>query len=334
MPKVSVTPPNNTHPLLIVSGPTATGKTALALHLAKRFDGELVSADSRQIYRELTVLSGKDTEPGDTPEARSTVSYRDRQYRLVTYRIGGIPVWMYDAVSVGEEFSISQYRVLARAAISDIRIRGKLPIVVGGTGLYIHAIVSPPSTIDIPPDRNARSKWEALSVSQLQEELSDVDPDRFSIMNNSDHVNPRRLIRALEIARWGKTHPKEDRTDAGEDTVFWIGLRPDMDALKGHIRNRVKTRWNGGALAEAEALRNTQKQGRGDTALGLSQIASYLDHACTQVEAREAWTRAEFAYARRQMVWFRKQPGIVWYDAGLTDLALRVEEDVAAWYTQ
>ncbi len=124
--------------LLVICGPTATGKTVLAAEIAKQFNGELVSADSRQVYRSMDICTGK-----DRPD---------------------VPIWLYDIVDPDEEFSVSQWVVLARGAIADIHKRNKLPIVVGGTGLYIHALLYPFETINIPPDRTLRNKLQALSV--------------------------------------------------------------------------------------------------------------------------------------------------------------------------
>ncbi len=150
--------------LLVICGPTATGKTVLAAYLAKQFNGELISADSRQVYR------GNDLE---TNKERPDV-----------------PIWLYDVANKGEEFSVSHWVRLARAAIADIQKRNKLPIVVGGSGLYIKALLHPFETIDVPPNTTLREK--NLSVQELQKMVTRGN------MNNSDWNNPRRLIRKIE----------------------------------------------------------------------------------------------------------------------------------------
>lgn len=165
--------------LLVICGPTATGKTALAARLAKKFNGELVSADSRQVYR------GNDLETNkERPE--------------------GVRIWLYDVADQGEEFSVSHWVRLAREAIFDIRKRGKLPIVVGGTGLYIKALLDPFETIDIPPNIALREK--NLSVQELQKMTT------RGVMNDSDWNNPRRLLRKIEIA--GKSLVRTQSEDA------------------------------------------------------------------------------------------------------------------------
>ncbi len=297
MPKVS-----DTHKLLIISGPTATGKTKLATHFAKRFNGELISADSRQVYKGLDVLTGKDTK-----------------------ELAGIPVWLYDVVDMGEQFSVSLYRKLAMKAIADIRARGKLPIIVGGTGLYIRSIIHPPETINIPPDTISRRRWDGLPVTDLQDELRGLDAKRFARMNNSDEQNPRRLIRALEIARWQKKY-KGPRVSERPFDWYWIGLTRDMDELTHRIAMRVQARWEEGALEEVRRFPMA-------VATGMKALRRYLKGEVTKEEAQAAWIREEVSYAKRQMTWFRREEGIRWYDAGDENFIRKVETDVEGWYT-
>lgn len=189
--------------LLVICGPTATGKTSLAARLAKKFNGELVSADSRQVFR------GNDLE---TNKERPDV-----------------PVWLYDVVNAGEEFSVSHWVKLAREAILDIQKRKKLPIIVGGSGLYIKALLDPFSSIDIPPDTILRSKH--FTVPELQAMTS-----RGS-MNNSDWNNPRRLIRKIEIEKFGKQQVKKEKFD-----YLIIGLTAPLDVLYKRIDEHLKER--------------------------------------------------------------------------------------------
>ena len=123
--------------VLIICGPTATGKTKLAIHLARHYNGELVNADSRQMYQGFDILSGKDIPKGATKEVKGQVKIRGSEYPLVTYSLDGIPVWLYDAVPREGDASIAVFRDLANHVIADIEKRGKLPIVVGGTGYYL-----------------------------------------------------------------------------------------------------------------------------------------------------------------------------------------------------
>lgn len=286
--------------LLIVCGPTATGKTGLAVHLAKVFNGELVSADSRHVYTGIDIISGKDK--GE---------------------LGDVPVHLYDVASVGDAFSASCYRILAIKAIEAIRNKGKLPIIVGGTGLYINAVVHPPETLHIPPNLMLRKRTARYSVDQLQSELAAKDSDRFDRMNQSDRNNPRRLIRALEIAMWrGKA--KNPRGAMYES--YWIGVFRDVENLAARIEKRVNKRWKRGALTEASRY-------PGAVLCGMKPMSKYLRGELSEREAKALWVREEMAYAKRQMTWFRKQSDIHWYDAQKKDLEKTVEDDVRVWYT-
>ncbi len=298
MPKVS-----GMHKLLIISGPTATGKTKLAVALAKTYHGELISADSRQVYRGIDVISGKDKN-----------------------ELEGIPLWLTDVASVHEQFSVSLFHKLAMPVIDAIYARGKLPIIVGGTGLYIQSIIAPPETIDIPPDSIARERWDALPVPDLQRELRQKDAERFARMNISDRNNARRLIRALEVAKWQEAHPATVAPMRAFD-VYWIGLQRDMSVLCDLIAKRVDLRWDTGALDEQKKLPPTF------TATGVTPIRAYLQGERSETEAKAAWVREEVSYAKRQMTWFRKQPDIHWFDAGAPDVVRSIERNVGSWYT-
>lgn len=269
---------SDTHDLLIVCGPTATGKTAYAVRLAKQHNGELINADSRQVYKGLDVISGKDKDA-----------------------LSGIVMWLYDMVFPGEPFSVSLYRKRAIDAILDIRKRGKFPIVVGGTGLYINAIVHPPETIDIPPDTTSRLRWNTMGVGQLQQEL---EPTRLSAMNTSDRNNPRRLIRALEIAAW-RSKNNVVKPQAHQFNPYWIGLRCRMETLAERIAARVLFRWNQGALDEAKRYPMA-------VATGMKPMQSFLAGRISEEEAKKQWIREELAYAKRQITWFKKQKEIHW----------------------
>lgn len=262
--------------VLIICGPTATGKTDLAARLAKRFDGELVSADSRQVYRGMELTVGK-----DRPD---------------------VPVWLYDVVDPDGDFSVSQWVRLARHAIEDIRKRRKLPIVVGGTGLYIQALLRPPETIDIPPDKRLRERLNSLSVVALQQMVT-----RGS-MNDSDWNNPRRLIRKIEIQN-AKNVPKPA---TGTYDVLLIGLTAAKSELDRRIDERMNMRLRLGMEEEAAKLRATYDE---------------------RLPSMSALTVNDHAYARRQMTWFKKQPNIEWYDIGSPNVYEVVEKRVRQWYT-
>ncbi len=190
--------------LLVICGPTATGKTKLAAFLAKKIDGELISADSRQVYRGNDAETNKERPPG-------------------------VRIWLYDVVDPGEAFSVSHWVKLARAAISDIRKRGKVPIIVGGTGLYIKALLEPFATIDIPPDKKLREKLKSASVKELQDML---DTETLTSMNQSDRNNPRRLIRKIETAKYAK------KRESFEKAII-IGLTAPLTELYKRVDESI-----------------------------------------------------------------------------------------------
>lgn len=333
MQKVSATHNYRQPRVLIVCGSTATGKTKLAVFLAKRFNGELISADSRQIYKHTDILSGKDVPLGTVATPRKNVWYRDEEYRLVTFDIDRVPVWLYDVITPDRQCSISLYRFLAQTVIDDIASRGKLPIIVGGAGLYINAIVRTPETIDIPPDLIARDYRNTLTTEALQDDLAAISPDRLVMMNASDRQNPRRLIRAIEIATWQAEH-KDSAPRAREFDCYWVGLRRPIEELSERIRTRVKERWNAGAVEEVKQLKTLYPVLPGAHLLGFVPIMKYIDGEVSEAEAKDIWTKDEIAYAKRQMVWFRRHSDIRWYDAEEKGIDTQVENDVRQWYTQ
>ena len=254
--------------VLIICGPTATGKTKLALELAKKFNGELINADSRQVYVGLDALTGKD-------------------------RSVEIPIWLYDVAD--KEFSVAHFVHLAREAIETIQSRGKLAIVVGGTGFYLRALTESIDTLSIPPNWKLRRQLETLSVEELQKR---VDRKRLEKMNDSDRKNPRRLIRAIEVAgRPGKAaQPTYD--------AVWIGLTAPLPVLKQRIEERIKERFDKATREIKDDL---------PTILGLNIVRKFIGGEIGKEEAIAKWTQLEYQYAKRQMTWFRKQKQIAWY---------------------
>jgi tRNA dimethylallyltransferase len=276
--------------LLVICGPTATGKTALAVTLAKKFNGELISADSRQVYKGMDIVTGKDR-PAST-RGESTRGGPD------------VPIWLYDVADPDEEFSVSHWVRLARAAIAGIAKRNKLPIVVGGTGLYIHALIHPFETINIPPNMRLRKKLQTMSVVELKAITMQGN------MNQSDWNNPRRLIRKIEIASSKKKALQGESLKSFD--YLMIGLTAPMPILYKRIDERLKKRVRQGMKEEIDIL--IKKYGRdlpSMTAIGVN----------------------EHAYARRQLTWFKREKGICWFDVTDRQMQDKVAARVGAWYT-
>ncbi len=343
--------------LLIICGPTATGKTKLAFHLAKKFNGELISADSRQVYKGLDVLTGKDLPVQCQMSARQSlgdggsngsphrrvaergdkyqIEFHKKRYKLRPYLVEGVPVWMYDVVDADEEFSVSHYRFLASSIIDQIRKRGKLPIVVGGTGLYIRALTKPLDILDVPPDRALRTILSEMTVEQLQKKLEHDDPERWALMNHSDGANLRRLIRAIEIAAWKKNHQGQSLVDNPSIDTLMIGLSAEPNVLKENIRTRVIARLDSGVTQEIKIFFATHNTSGlpAQTALGLHLVKQHIHGELSKDALIDTWTRQDYAYARRQMTWFGKDRAIHWVDSAKKDLTNTVEKLVRQWYT-
>lgn len=211
--------------ILIICGPTATGKTKLAASLAKKFSGEIISADSRQVYKGMDIVTGKD-------------------------RPKGVKIHGLDLVKPDEEFSVAHFVKYAHSLINQIRF----PIIVGGTGLYLDSLINSPKTLSIKPNWELRKKLEQRSAKQLQSMLKKLDLARFQHMNHSDQFNPRRLIRAIEVNLQGQSLQVPNLQ--AEYDVFWLGLTADNTTLAERIEARVKQRVKAGAVKEWQQLKN------------------------------------------------------------------------------
>ena len=312
--------------LLVICGATATGKTAVGVQIAKKFDGEILSADSRQVYKELDCISGKDIAKG-----QQSVVIDD----LVTYSIKNIPIWLYDLVKIDEECSVSVYARAAKKAISIITQRNKkFPIVIGGTGLYISSFIKSIDTIDIPRNAVLRQELEKEDVDMLKIRLQKIDSQKFFSMNHSDLFNPRRLIRAIEVGLWKVTHDTFKNVEPSFD-LLRIGLKSDEDSQRERIRQRVIDRMNSCAVQEARLFVDIfDKQLPSYSTLGLSHLFSYLRGDLTKEKVIDLWTKDECAYAKRQETWFRKEKDIVWLDVVNSQFKDSIEKLVGEWYTK
>ncbi len=301
--------------LLVLCGPTATGKTKLAVSLARVYGAELVSADSRQVYKGMDIATGKDVS-----------------------LTGTTALWMVDVVYPDEPFSVSHYVSQARSIIADIHKRGKLPIVVGGTGFYIQALISPFETIDIPPNDALRDELQDLPVDALRRKLAALDPGAWEQMNESDRTNPRRLIRKIEIRTAGKT-AQNTYKQSGYDTLI-LGLTAPNDYLFPIIDKRVDKRVEEGVIDEIERLLHSGYSWDlpSMSGLGYRQWYGYFmsdakEKASLVPAIVQQWKYDEHKYARAQMTWFKKMRGICWFDVSDPSYETEVTRRVSAWYT-
>jgi tRNA dimethylallyltransferase len=278
------------HRILVITGPTATGKSDLAVRLAKKYNGEIISADSRQVYRGMDLGTGKITKK----------------------EMRGIRHHLLDVADPKKKFTVVKYVELARTAINDILARGKLPIIVGGTGFYIEALVEGVILPDVPPDAKLRSRLEKKSAAKLVAILKRLDPKRAAAI---DPHNSRRLIRAIEIALHLGVVPKVKKISPYRP--LYIGLTLPPDELKKRIILRLEKRLKAGMIKEAVRLHKAGVSYKRMHELGLEYryLALYVQKKLTLDEMKQKLATEIWHYARRQMTWLRRKQGIHWIDS-------------------
>lgn len=314
--------------LLVICGATATGKTALGILLAKKFKGEIISGDSRQVYQKMDIGTGKDIPKGAIYKINND---RTGGY----YEISNIRIWGYDLVSPKEEFSVAQYSKIAREVIKDIHKRNMLPILVGGTGFYIKSVVEGIDTAKIPQNKALRNNLKKLSKDELFEKLAILDSSKAGSLNQSDKKNPRRLIRAIEIATWrldnSKTVTKEDKLDYD---ILFIGLSLPENILFEKIKNRVFKRVNGVKKEISYLLKKGIKwSNQAMSSIGYREWKGFFEGKKKENEVIEKWLTEERQYSKRQITWFKKGKDINWFDVTKPGWKENVEKLVKKWYS-
>ncbi|MFS8478217.1 MAG: tRNA (adenosine(37)-N6)-dimethylallyltransferase MiaA [Micromonosporaceae bacterium] len=287
--------------VVAVVGPTAAGKSALSLALAHGLDGEVVNADSMQLYRGMDIGTAK-----LTPAERA-----------------GVPHHVLDIWDVTEPASVAEYQRLARAAIEDIAARGRTPLLVGGSGLYVRAALEEFEFPGTDPDLRARLEEELAAVgpAPLYERLRAADPAAARRILPS---NGRRIVRALEvIALTGRPFPAELPEPRPYYDAVYLGVDLDTAALDDRIARRVDAMWAAGLVDEVRGLEAAGlRRGRtASRALGYQQVLRFLAGEWTEAQARDETVRATRRFVRRQRSWFRRAPRIRWLDAARPDLA-------------
>lgn len=311
--------------LLVVCRPTATGKTKLAIELAKRFDGEIVSADSRQVYKDMDIGTGKDI-PRDAEKGQNLYVY---------YLMKNVKVWGYDIVDPTEEFSVAHYFEIAQQIISDIWGRNNLPILVGGTGLYIKAFVDGIDTIAVPPDENLRNDLGKRKVDELFDLLKKEDNRKALSLNESDRKNPRRIIRALEIAIYKKANKILRKKPFKDIDILFIGLKAPKELLAARIEKRVHDCIEKGAENEVKKLISggVNWEYKSMQTIGYKEWKKYLEGTKGAKQVIEEWIQNEISYAKRQMTWFKKDDRISWFDVDDKSWQEDIENKVEKWYS-
>ncbi len=320
----------NIQKLIIVCGPTATGKTETGIKLAKKFNGEIISADARQVYKGMNIGTGKDIPLNSKFTFRkktcskqanqsSKIQFKNKKFTIGHYLVNNIPVWGLDLVEPDYQFNLGEYKTIAQQIIKDIRQRGKLPIVVGGTGLYIKALLEPMEFVSIPPDLKLRKALTYKSIKVLQKKLLELNENKLEQMNNSDKNNPRRLIRAIEIAAYLKEHPEfyYDTSSYHSKKInnLCIGLTVSPKVLFKKIEERIKKRLEQGMIKEIEGLlaKGYDWPLTSMSGLGYQEFKPFFEKKESLSEVVKKWQTDEQNYAKRQMVWFKKMP-VIWFD--------------------
>ncbi len=310
---------------LVITGPTSTGKTDLALQLADKFGGEIVSCDSRQVYQDLDIGTGKI--PGRALGIKKGEGW---------WEIGSIKVWMYDVIDFKTQYTVADYVKEAKKVIEDIQKKGKLPILVGGTGLYLKALIEGFSNLTIPVDKKLRNQLEKLNKDQLQEKLKTISPERWQRMNSSDSQNPRRLIRAIElvIVKPEKRFTIHDLRFKNLD-ILKIGLTADRGTLYQRSDKRVIARIKEGMIEEAINLYRKGLTLERMKQLGLEYgvLADYLQGIITdKASLTRVLQQKIHGYIKRQLTWFNKERNINWFDITKKNLVAEVENVIGKWY--
>ena len=295
--------------LLIISGPTATGKTDLAISLAKKYHGELISADSRQIYKGLDIGTGK-----DHPK--------------------NIKINLIDLINPDESFSVAQYQKQAEELTSEIHSQNKLPIIVGGTGQYIDSIVNPQkSTYSIRPNNFLRFFLNKLSTSTLQKIYRFLDKKTFDSLNNSEKHNPHRLIRKIEIKLSFPVETRHRHVSTNDLNILHLSLTAPTSFLYPRIDTRVQKRLDIGLLDEIKKLlKKYSWDNPGLNTLAYKEFKNYLNNKKSLNECINIWRFHEHGFARRQITWFKKQKNIIFIDISKPKYISKIQSIVKKWY--
>ena len=294
---------NEKHKVIVICGPTASGKTALSIELAKKINGEIVSADSMQIYKDMDIGTAKPTKQ----------------------EMGEIKHYLLDFVSPEDRYSVAQYKQDAKKAIKEIINKGKTPIIVGGTGLYVDSLIYEIEYNDIKLDEEYRKKLEKIAEEQGLEELYkkavEIDPEAMKKISQNDK---KRIMRVLEIYHsTGKTkteQEKESRKNPVEYDYRVFAINWDREILYQRINKRVDIMVEQGLIEEVKEILNkydkfpTAMQG-----LGYKEVVDYLNGIYTKEEMIEKIKLETRRYAKRQLTWFKKNKQTIWLD-GTNDI--------------
>jgi tRNA dimethylallyltransferase len=296
--------------LLVLIGPTAVGKTNLSIELAKKYNGEIVSGDSMQIYKGMDIGTAK----------------------IKPEEMGGIPHHLLDIRNPNESFSVAEFQQLVREKINEIHNRGRLPMLVGGTGLYIQSVIYDYQFSEAVSDDEFRKNLEKLAEEQgnnvIHDMLKRVDPGSAERIHAN---NLRRVIRALEIFHLTGKKMSEDQIEQEPELLYdvvLIGLTMDREKLYDRINLRVDLMMEEGLLQEVKSLHDKGlREAQSIQAIGYKEIYDYLDGKVTFDQAIENLKQNSRRYAKRQLTWFRNKMPVEWFDvSNAEDTSKKINE--------
>lgn len=285
--------------IIVILGPTASGKSDLAVKLAKKFNGEIISADSRQVYKGMDIGTGKITKK----------------------EMKGVRHHLLDVVSPKKTFTVVDYQKLAKKALEKIFKKNKIPIICGGTGFYIDALIYDYNLPKVPPNLKLRKDLEKLELQDLLVILKKLDPEKYK---NIDQKNKRRIIRAIEIVKVLGKVPKLNlrRLNLRREVqppyieILKIGIKISKEKLKENIEKRLLKRFRQGMVKEVENLHKKGISWQRLDNLGLEYryVSRYLREFISKGEMIKTLKQEIYKYAKRQMTWFKKDKEIHWIE--------------------
>lgn len=295
--------------IITILGPTAIGKSKLAVELAREFSGSIISADSRQVYKGFDIGSGK----------------------ITLNEMQTIPHYMLDIKELWEDYNVAEFQKEVKSILQELEIKQTLPLLVGGTGLYIESIIYDYQLTNTPAQEAIRTELSQLNKKELQNKLLSLNPQIN--LNESDWNNPVRLIRSIEKNNFG-IKPISTKTSNIYKPLL-IGLKSDFSYIKDKITTRVEERLAQGAIDEVARIRlilneklplNIAQRKIKQFGLGTIAICDYLDNKINYDIMKSQYIQYEYQYARRQMTWFRRMPEIHWFEADDKELLTKTSQ--------
>ncbi len=275
--------------LIVILGPTSSGKSSLGIKLARKFKGEIISADSRQVYKGMDIGTGKITKA---------------EQKLV-------PHHLLDVSSPKKQFSVAEFKFGTQKAIEKIRQKNKLPFLVGGTPFWIYAVIDDLQIPEVAPDNKLRKRLEKKSVTELFQMLKKLDPQRAKTI---DPKNPRRLIRAIEIVKSTGLPIPPTPYNLSPTTFLILGIKKDQEQLYKLIDKRLEARLKQGMVAEVKKLLKQRVSHKRLQEMGLEYrfVSLYLQNKLSYGEMVEQLKNAIHKFSKRQMTWFKRDTRIYW----------------------